>query len=217
MKRCCQTVLVGAAILCALVLSASSTVALAARVGVPGWAHPFAVGLLEVVAVAGTWIWMTDPRLRLEAAAAVGMASTVTGIGGVAAYGWFGIVAPLGLIVTVHLIARAWTDPRPAGEPPSVVPASTENHVTTDTQVATDSQVPTEITAGQIAIGYLDDVTDQHPVPEGAGTVEDVEELAEVRRIVARGRGRGTVAAELGVTPARARVLIDRVRTELAA
>ena len=50
-----------------------ATFALAARVGVPGWAHPFAVGLLEVVAVAGTWIWMTDPRLRLEAAAAVGM------------------------------------------------------------------------------------------------------------------------------------------------
>lgn len=208
MKRCCQTVLVGAAILCALVLSASSTVALAARVGVPGWAHPFAVGLLEVVAVAGTWIWMTDPRLRLEAAAAVGMASTVTGIGGVAAYGWFGIVAPLGLIVTVHLIARAWTEPRPAWEPSSVVPASTE------VQVSTESPVPTEIAPEQIAIGYLDDVTDQHPVPEGAGTVEDAEELAEVRRIVARGRGRGTVAAELGVTTARARVLIDRVRTE---
>ncbi|MFE7203812.1 hypothetical protein ACFU8R_26445 [Pseudonocardia alni] len=210
MKRLCQTVLVGAAILCALVLSSSSTFALAARVGVPGWAHPFAVGLLEVVAVAGTWIWMTDPRLRLEAAAAVGMASTVTGIGGVAAYGWFGIVAPLGLIVTVHLIARAWTERRPAVESTSVVPASTE------TQAITDTQVSTEVMAGQIAIGYLDDVTEQHRAGEGVESLED-EELAGVRRIVARGRGRGTVAAELGVTPARARVLIDRVRKEAAA
>ena len=210
MKRLCQTVLVGAAILCALVLSSSSTFALAARVGVPGWAHPFAVGLLEVVAVAGTWIWMTDPRLRLEAAAAVGMASAVTGIGGVAAYGWFGIVAPLGLIVTVHLIARAWTERRPAVESTSVVPASP------GTQAITDNQVSTEATAGQIAIGYLDDVTEQHRAGEGVESVED-EELAGVRRIVARGRGRGTVAAELGVTPARAGVLIDRVRKEAAA
>lgn len=112
MARVMQSVLVLLAIVCALALSASSTVELAARVAVPGWAHPAAVGLLEVASVAGTWIWLTEPRLRAEAAAVVALASVVTGIGGVLAYGAFGVVAPLGLIVTVHLMARAWQTDR---------------------------------------------------------------------------------------------------------
>lgn len=113
MRRVAQSVLVAVAIVCALALSASSTVALAAGAGVPGWAHPAAVGLLEVASVAGTWIWMTDARLRAEAAAVVLVASAVTGVGGVIAYGWFGVVAPLGLVITVHLMARAWSEPGP--------------------------------------------------------------------------------------------------------
>lgn len=197
MKRACQTLLVSSAILCALVLSASSTIALAARVGVPGFAHPFAVGLLEVASVAGTWIWLTEPRLRIEAAAVVGLASLVTGIGGVAAYGWFGIVAPVGLILTVHLLARAWTRPK-------AVPASPVVQATTE--ISTDLTEP-------ITISYLNEVTELHPAPEEQAEDQEAEDpLGRVRQIVARGGGRGTVAAELDITPAQARTLIEKVK-----
>lgn len=197
MKRTAQTLLVAVAIVCALVLSASSTIALAAGVGVPGFAHPFAVGLLEVASIAGTWMWLTEPRLRWEAAAVVALASLVTGIGGVIAYGAFGIVAPIGLILTVHLMARAWSRPEPVEEPRQTVQATAE------------VQVPTELPE-PIAIGYLNDVTDLHPAPDEEEGEEDP--LAEVRRIVADGGGRGTVAAALDITPAQARTLIEKVK-----
>ncbi len=120
MKRIVQTVLVLAAIGCALVLSGTATVALAAAVNVPGWAHPAAVGIVEVVAVTGTWLWVTEPRLRWEAATAVVLASAVSGYAGVHAYGPFGLVGPVGAIVTTHLVARAWTVPATAGQNPVV-------------------------------------------------------------------------------------------------
>lgn len=167
MKRFFQTLLVAVAIVCALVLSASSTIELAAQAGVPGFAHPFAVGLLEVATGAGTWIWLTEPRLRVEAAAVVVLASAVTGIGGVLAYGAFGIVAPLGLILTVHLLARAWTAP-PAVSATPVVQATTEisRHLTLSE--------PAEL---------------EQPAAEGG---EEDPRLAAVRRIVQAGGGRVT-------------------------
>lgn len=182
MKRAAQTALVLSAIGCALVLSATATVALAAFVDVPGWAHPFAVGMLEVVSVTGTWLWVTDRRMRGEAAVAVLLASAVTGYAGVHAYGAFGLVAPIGLIVTVHLVSRAWTvDTAP-------------------------ERVQATITVDETHVAAPDDETLAIDSPS------EGDRLATVRQIVAGGGGRGTVAAELGITPAQARGLIEKVK-----
>lgn len=208
MKRFFQTLLVAVAILCALVLSASSTIELAAYAGVPGFAPPFAVGLLEVATGAGTWIWLTEPRLRWEAAAVVALASTVTGIGGVMAYGPFGLVAPLGLILTVHLLARAWTVPATTGQS-LVVDKGADTIRTPPASPATtelpELPAPTDLDQAEPGSGG-----DRHLAPV-------VDELDRVRAIVAQGGGRGTVAEQLGITPRQARTLIDKVKQEVAA
>lgn len=217
MKRFFQTLLVAVAIVCALVLSASSTIALAAHAGVPGFAHPFAVGLLEVATGAGTWIWLTEPRLRWEAAAVVALASTVTGIGGVMAYGPFGLVAPLGLILTVHLLARAWTAPATTGQS-LVVDEGADTIRTLHPNGVRSSSDPAPVTTELPELPAVPDLNQAEP---GAGLDRSQggagDELDRVRAIVAQGGGRGTVAEQLGVTPRQARTLIDKVKQEVAA
>ena len=131
-RRALQSFLAAAAVGCALALTSSSTVRLAAAAGVPAWAHPFAVGMLEVVAVTGTWLLLTEPRIRVEGAVAVVLAAGVTATGGALAYGWFGLVAPACSLIVVHLIARVWAPDAPASPVPTELPETPEEPETPD-------------------------------------------------------------------------------------
>ena len=189
MKRIVQTVLVLAAIGCALVLSGTATVALAAAVNVPGWAHPAAVGIVEVVAVTGTWLWVTEPRLRWEAATAVVLASAVSGYAGVHAYGAFGLVGPVGAIVTTHLVARAW-----------IVPATTGQGPVVDEGAAT---VRTPHPDGVRTVPELDQA---EPGADDDRRQPPVVDRAEA--LIADGAGRRRLAKELAITEHQARELL---------
>lgn len=98
--------------LCSLVLSASSTLAKAEAVGVPGAALWSAVGVLELVSLAGTlrWLTATTKRGRLHAVVVVGLVAVVTGVAGWASYGWFGLVAPVAVVLTLHMIVETLGD-----------------------------------------------------------------------------------------------------------
>lgn len=98
--------------LCSLVLSASSTLAKAEAVGVPGAALWSAVGVLELVSLAGTlrWLTATTKRGRLHAVVVVGLVAVVTGVAGWASYGWFGLVAPVAVVLTLHMIVETLND-----------------------------------------------------------------------------------------------------------
>lgn len=199
MKQIVQTLLVLGAVGCALVLSGTATVALAAAVNVPGWAHPAAVGIVEVVAVTGTWLWVTEPRLRAEAATAVVLASAVSGYAGVHAYGAFGLVGPVGAIVTTHLVARAWSSPkRPSPDRddrdtlcPEVVPPGPDD--------GPDEGLPE-------VIDWWADAPLADParpdVPDRAATLID------------QGLGRRRLARELGIPEREARRLIELRRAD---
>ena len=203
MKRIVQTVLVLAAIGCALVLSGTATVALAAAVNVPGWAHPAAVGIVEVVAVTGTWLWVTEPRLRWEAATAVVLASAVSGYAGVHAYGVFGLVGPVGAIVTTHLVARAWTVPPAPAEP------------TTGQSLVVDEGADSVRTPHPNGVRTISDLhqseagsdLDRSQGGAGAGQNQALD-VDRVDVLLADGAGRRRLARELDITEHQARELI---------
>jgi hypothetical protein len=203
MRRAAQTVLVLLAVGCSLILSATATVALAASAGVPGWAHLAAVGVIEVVLTVGTWLWISDPELRREAAGAVVLASAVAGYAGVHAYGAFGLVGPVSAIVTTHLVARAWRRKETPVQDPGAHRAaacrldSTEGAGTAGLTPRPDPAPPMALDAGLEPTAPAD---------------EEDPQLAQVRAIVAKGGGRGTVADELGVTPNQARSLITKAK-----
>jgi len=100
--------LVSIGIAAALVASGSATVAQAHKAGMALLAATALVVLLEVVNVVGTWTWLVDPETRIqwEAAIGVGAASLVTAVCGVLSYGPIGLVAPAGVLFTVHLVSR---------------------------------------------------------------------------------------------------------------
>lgn len=119
MRRVLLTVLALLGVVCALVVTASSTMRQAAAAGMQGQVPLALVGLLEVVNIAGTWTWITDgrTRVRVEAAVGVAAASSVTAVCGALTYGALGVAAPVGLLVAVHLVSRMWSTPAP---PPAV-------------------------------------------------------------------------------------------------
>jgi hypothetical protein len=113
--------LVSIGIAAALVASGSATVEQAQAAGMALLAATALVVLLEVVNVVGTWTWLVDPdtRIQWEAAIGVGASSLVTGICGVISYGLIGLVAPAGVLFTVHLVGRLTHRKRPAQETPA--------------------------------------------------------------------------------------------------
>jgi hypothetical protein len=108
----------------ALTLSASSTLRLADRAGVQNVQFA-SIAVLELAAIVGTLMWLraTTTRGRIEAAALVVGSSVVTAVGGLGAYGLFGLVGPAFLVASVHVASREWHAPR--------------NAVTSDDQSAT--------------------------------------------------------------------------------
>lgn len=98
---------------CSLVLSASSTMDKAANSHVPGAILWSSVGVLELVSLAGTLRWLTASTIRgrRHAVVIVSAAAAVTGFAGWAAYGWFGLVAPIAVVATIHMVSETLSDP----------------------------------------------------------------------------------------------------------
>lgn len=192
------------AILGTLVLSASATIDLAASHGVPASIAPAAVAMLEIVALAGTLMWVLVERwsLRRDAIITTIAATGVALIAGVHAYGWFGAVFPVFLVAIVHNASRAWREPwtedqrEPLTES-QTLPAPRTVQDLVDTQPSTESEEFTE------------------PAPVRALAVarspED-EQLQRARELVGRGAGRPTLKRELGVTDHRARQILAEVK-----
>lgn len=115
---------------CSLWLSASSTLNKAELVHVPAGAVWSAVGVLELVSLAGTMRWLIarNRRGRVHAIAVVAAVAVVTGFAGWAAYGWFGLVAPIAVVATIHMVhetlddltpgERQWGGPAEVDTPP---------------------------------------------------------------------------------------------------
>lgn len=112
-------------ILGALALSAAATVALADRNHVPIEVQPAAVGMVEIVSIAGTLLaifgsWKSTRNRGMIAVVGLGFVQLVAGA---KAYGWFGLIAPIAAVYLVHLAAEAYQElraERPA--PAAVVP-----------------------------------------------------------------------------------------------
>lgn len=97
---------------CSLILSASSTMAKATAVHVPSAIVWSAVGVLELVSLAGTLRWLTasTARGRAHAIVVVVLAALVTAQAGWSAYGWWGAIAPLAVVVTIHMVNETLAD-----------------------------------------------------------------------------------------------------------
>jgi len=93
----------------ALALSASSTLQLATQAGVQH-VQVAAIAVLELSSIVGTVMWLrtTTTRGRVEAAALVVGASLVAAVGGLGAYGLFGLVGPAFLVWSVHVASGEW-------------------------------------------------------------------------------------------------------------
>lgn len=133
--------------LCSLVLSASSTLTKAELVHVPGGALWSAVGVLELVSLAGTLRWLTasTARGRAHAIVVVAAVATVTSFAGWAAYGWLGLVAPIAVVATIHMVHETLTDLESPAEWPLAEPwggpdavADTVPAVVTEPDTGTD-------------------------------------------------------------------------------
>lgn len=97
---------------CSLILSASSTMAKATAVHVPPAIVWSAVGVLELVSLAGTlrWLTATTARGRAHAIVVVALAALVTAQAGWSAYGWWGALAPVAVVATIHMISETLSD-----------------------------------------------------------------------------------------------------------
>lgn len=131
--RATTSTLLVAAMVAAVGLSASATIRLAEDSRVTPTIAPLSVALLEVLAVTGTLLWVLDRRrsVRHQAAAGVLLSSGVTLVAGAHSYGWFGAVAPIGLVVTVHLVSTAWRDPAPVATPAAPAASAARRTIST--------------------------------------------------------------------------------------
>lgn len=190
----------------ALVLSASATIDLATSHGVPATIAPAAVAMLEIASLAGTLMWVLVARwsLRRDAIIATLAATGVALMAGVHAYGWFGAVGAVALVVIVHLASRAWREPWTESPPEPLTESDT---------------LPAEPRTVQDLVDDREPQTDSEeflePAPVRALTVarapED-EQLQRARQLVEQGAGRPTLKRELGVTDHRARQILAEVR-----
>lgn len=158
----CAALFVGTTF-CSLWLSASSTLHKAELVHVPSGAVWSAVGVLELVSLAGTMRWLIarNRRGRVHAIGVVAAVAVVTGFAGWAAYGWFGLVAPIAVVATIHMVHETLDDLAPAeqrwGGPDEVAPIAVE----ASTPPALEPSTAPEIEAGKTA----EDDPETAPVP----------------------------------------------------
>jgi hypothetical protein len=179
---------------CSLVLSASSTLAKAAAVHVPGAALWSAVGVLELVSLAGTlrWLTATTARGRVHAMVVVAAVAVVTGVAGVAVYGWFGLVAPIAIVATIHMVHETLAD--------TETPARTSEPVTEVIPVTEPETVAIEQPEPATTPSALDGVD--------ALTVYNAQALLAANPKM----GRPRLKAELGVTDHTAKRLLAALR-----
>lgn len=97
---------------CSLIFSASATMAKAASVHVPAGVVWSAVGFLELLSLAGTLRWLTasTPAGRTHAIVVVALAAAVTAQFGWSFYGWVGALAPVAVVLTLHMIDETLRD-----------------------------------------------------------------------------------------------------------
>lgn len=117
----CATLFLGTTT-CSLIFSASATIAKAASVHVPPGVTWSAIGFLELLSLAGTmrWLTATTSRGRTHAVLIVAAVAAVTAQAGWSFYGWWGVLAPLAVVGTVHMVAETLRDVRPEPEPATV-------------------------------------------------------------------------------------------------
>jgi hypothetical protein len=211
----------------ALTLSAAATIGLAEAAGVPPTISPAAVGMLEVVSLTGTllWVFVGNGSLRRDAVLATVAASLVSLVAGFHAYGLFGAVAPLALVGVVHLASRAWREPWGEDTEPAE-PVVDDAPVAEPDEPADPAPVAVSATVRQLRPSPLrqssanvsrDCVAMPGPSPTwpqpprnwtyGAQTWRDACEAHY------RGMGRPTLMTEFGLTkPNHARQVSDAVR-----
>lgn len=194
------------AIVGALVLSASATIDLATSHGVPTRIAPAAVAMLEIASLAGTLMWVLVARwsLRRDAIVATLSATGVALVAGVHAYGWFGAVGAVALVVIVHLASRAWREPWAEPRPEPVTESRTLPEQPRTVQDLVEDHEP-----------FIESEEFTQPAPVRTLAVardpED-ERRHRARELVANGAGRGTVSRALGISPHQARELINEVK-----
>lgn len=188
--------LLPAAIVGALVLSASATIDLATSHGVPATIAPAAVAMIEIASLAGTLMWVLVARwsLRRDAIAATIAATTVALVAGVHAYGWFGAVGAVALVIIVHLASRAWREDWSDTEPADDARATVADLVASR-ELHTEGEGSPRLAAP--------DVPGVEP-----GTVTAAVELLEREPAI----GRPRMITELGVTDHQARKLLATLR-----
>ncbi len=116
-------------VLGALWLSGSSTLLLGVRQGVPGYALPSLLVVLEIASVVGTALWVTahDNRSRVRPVVVTILASGVAAIGGWLAYGPLGLVAPMAVVLVTDMIAERWSKTDVAAPVVQVDPAAEDD------------------------------------------------------------------------------------------
>lgn len=98
---------------CSLVMSANATMTYATSHAVPVAIQWAPVGILELVQVAGTIWWLSSTGWsRLGAVLMVSGTSAVTAVMSCELYGWVGLIAPVGMVATIHAIACVVRPPR---------------------------------------------------------------------------------------------------------
>lgn len=192
-------------LIAAAVLSFDALRGLALAVRIPGhfaWLLPIAVDAGAAVSCA---VWLSG-RVPADASRfARGMTWALLGSTVVANAGQ--------LAMHAHNIAPPWWVAVAVGAvPPAVVGSVVHLAVLV-------GRAAHPVTPAAVSVPSTADTAPAQTVSEPTGddaatseTGDDDDQLAVVRRLVANGAGRGTVAAELDITPAQARGLIEKVR-----
>lgn len=231
MRRLVLTTLAAVGVAAALTVTASSTTEQAHVAGMLGLPVAGLVVLLEVVNVVGAWSWITDPRthVRVESAAAVLVASTVTGICGVLTYGPIGLVAPLGLLAAVHGVSRMWTVPAQVLAQASAplapaVPARRDAGIpvwgpppVAAPEPPTSAQAPAQAEVGEPEDDEVGDESAPEPPPEDNAPVQGGDRLTDEEIVVALSSlpelpGRDAVKAAYRCGTKRAERLLEDAR-----
>lgn len=196
---------------CSLVLSASSTLAKAHAVHVPDGAVWSAVGVLEMVSLAATlrWLTATTRRGQVEAWVISGLVLLVTGVAGCAAYGWFGLVAPAGVVACVYMVHATLADAKEVEEAEAAAAPTEVFDVVPPEHAPTETIAKPELVAMTVKPKALEPAT----VPSA---LEDIDSSIVERALTLLAEnpkvGRPRLRAELGVTDHTAKRLLAALR-----
>lgn len=203
------------AIVGAGVLSASATLALAARYHVPADVSPFLIAMVEVVSLAATLlaIFSVEARLRRQAMALIIAATAVAMIAGWQRYDWVGLLAGVFMVFLLHLASKAWLELRERQAPPAASEPATE---------IIEAQLTEQVAAERVEphSAETEVFAKVEPEPEPPATIpsalDDLDALTVYRAqaLLAENpkMGRPRLKAELGITDHTAKRLLAALR-----